>query len=283
VCADLVNLGFDPVSVRKLRKKIGSLGHDNTAEERVAELKRFLRSQDLGHLSSRLITELGIFDADELPILMNDKKWVKSIGLSVADEIKLKSAVRSYAQSKSLSKTSSDFKISGKRKSITLRPLEPKSVSKDISNNVRRSLYKTVTETGLDRLDTRTSSCPEYLYNIKSQPILSKRKPALVVPTSVKWNADTVFTEGNPSVLSVARQPPATILQEPVRVKSGKGKKALRAAAAQEGKTTTSITPYELPSKGKAVGGGLPPGYAVDEALKKLKIISPRPRGAKLE
>jgi len=280
VCADLVNLGFDPVSVRKLRKKITSLGHDNSAEERVAELKRFLRSQDLGHLSSRLITELGIFDADELPILMNDKKWVKSIGLSVADESKLKSAVRAYSQSNALKKTSSDFKMSGKRKSITLRPLEPKSVSKDISRDARRSLYKTVTETGLDRFDHRTTSRPEYLQSIKSHASLGKRKPALVVPTSLNYNADTVFTAGNPSVLSVTR---ATILQEPVSVTSEKGKKALRAAAAQKGRTTTSITPYELPSKGKAVGGGLPPGYSVDEALKKLKIISPRPRGAKLE
>ena len=199
--SNLANLGFDPVSVRKLRKKIGSLGHDNSAEERVAELKRFLHSQDLGHLSSRLITELGIFDADELPILMNDKKWVKSIVLSVADEIKLKSAVRAYAQSNAVSKTSSDIKFLGKRKSITLRPLEP--VSKDISRDARRSLYKTVTETGLDRLDNRTAARPEYLQSIKSHASLGKRKPALVVPTSVKWNADTVFTEGNPSVLSV--------------------------------------------------------------------------------
>lgn len=102
---DLLELGFDPVSVRKLRSKLDSIGHDNSAEQRVAELAHFLRSSGLGHLRDRLMNQLGVFDRDELPILISDKRWVKSIGLSVADEIKFKSAVRQYAQEKVTAET----------------------------------------------------------------------------------------------------------------------------------------------------------------------------------
>jgi hypothetical protein len=88
--SELLELGFDPVSVRKLRSKIESIGHDHSAEQRVADLAHFLRSSGLGHLRDRLMNQLGVFDRDELPVLIGDKKWVKSIGLSVADEIKFK-------------------------------------------------------------------------------------------------------------------------------------------------------------------------------------------------
>ena len=50
---DLLELGFDPVSVRKLRSKLDSIGHDNSAEQRVADLAHFLRSNGLGHLRDR--------------------------------------------------------------------------------------------------------------------------------------------------------------------------------------------------------------------------------------
>jgi hypothetical protein len=62
---------------------------------------------------------------------------------------------------------------------------------------VRRSLYKTVTETGLDRLDTRTSSCPEYLYNIKSLVACCRQERGrhwYVLRQPIKWNQKDVVS-----------------------------------------------------------------------------------------
>jgi hypothetical protein len=67
---DLLELGFDPVSVRKLRTKLDSIGHDTSAEQRLHDLEHFLRSSGLAHLRDRLIRQLGVFDRDELPTLI---------------------------------------------------------------------------------------------------------------------------------------------------------------------------------------------------------------------
>eukprot|EP00277_Geminigera_cryophila_P032033 CAMPEP_0173063520 /NCGR_PEP_ID=MMETSP1102-20130122/4436_1 /TAXON_ID=49646 /ORGANISM="Geminigera sp., Strain Caron Lab Isolate" /LENGTH=375 /DNA_ID=CAMNT_0013930345 /DNA_START=426 /DNA_END=1554 /DNA_ORIENTATION=+ len=255
---DLLELGFDPVSVRKLRGKLESLGHDNSAEQRVVE-------NDLGHLRDRLMNELGVFSRDELPTLIADKKWVKTIGLKIADEIKLKSAIRQYAQGLVTEETSKRLgsvgHLSGnKKKSISLR----KKSSAEDGLNARQNVYNVVKQTGLDKVDFRSKGRPKWLMDVKvgSGHAKPTRRVGLVVTTPVKWNSDTVFTP--PNLSAVVKEGGAATDKT---VTQSKSTKFLRNGTIQE------VTLGDFPTKTRK---GLPPGYGVQEAL---SIISPRPRG----
>lgn len=194
--ADLLELGFDPVSVRKLRSKIESRGHDNSSEQRIAELQHFLRTSGLGHLRERLMTQMGVYDRDELPTLIADKKWVKSVGLTLQDEIKLKSAIRQYAQGLATAETSKQLEnvgaLAGKQKSITIR----KKVSAADLMNARRTVYLTVKSTGLDKVDIRSSAAgrPQWLMDVQARGETTERKVPLKVPEPVKWDTSNIFT-----------------------------------------------------------------------------------------
>ena len=288
---DLLELGFDPVSVRKLRGKLDSIGHDNSAELRVGMLEHFLRSNGLGHLRDRLLKELGVFDRDELPALISDKKWVKSIGLTLQDEIKLKSAIRQYAQEQVTSETARQLgsvgNLDGKQKSISIR----KKDSASESMNARQGVYDVVRRSGLDKVNFRRKGRPEWLMDVKADAKMAGRRRRLEVPAPTKWNSDTVFTPmklvapavtGRKAMQQQAKEPPGLAEAEAARaevqaaaasrVPGGQQENGARTAHSSRKTMTSSLKSYDM-SMGappKNASRGLPPGYRVDEALKTL-------------
>ncbi|EKX44355.1 hypothetical protein GUITHDRAFT_109804 [Guillardia theta CCMP2712] len=124
---DLIDLGFDRVLCRKLFMKLKAFGKDTTAERRLERLKTFLRKNNLMFIKHRLVDELGVYDLDELPTLVTNKGWVRSLNLNVEDEIRFKTIVREGGKSK-------------KKKSIKLNEKMYKSHSLRAREDLNRAL-----------------------------------------------------------------------------------------------------------------------------------------------
>ena len=139
---DLIDLGFDRVLCRKLFMKLKAFGKDTTAERRLERLKTFLRTNNLMFIKHRLVDELGVYDLDELPTLVTNKGWVRSLNLNVEDEIRFKTIVREYSLALVAQESSAlgEEGKSKKKKSIKLNEKMYKSHSLRAREDLNRAL-----------------------------------------------------------------------------------------------------------------------------------------------
>eukprot|EP00960_Hanusia_phi_P027239 746715-Hanusia_phi.AAC.2 len=137
---DLIELGFDRVLCRKLFMKLRGFGKDTTAEKRLERLKTFLRKNDLLSIKHRLVDELGVYDLDELPTLVTNKAWVRSLNLNVEEEIKFKTIVREYSLATGVDNLLGDESKTKKKKSIKLNEKMYKNHSLRAREDLNRAL-----------------------------------------------------------------------------------------------------------------------------------------------
>ena len=167
---ELKELGFDGVLTRKLRMKIADHGRDRTAGFKVEELRIFLKRCGLQQYQDRLIKDLGVFDIDELPDLVDNKQWVRSLRMRVEEELRFKVAIRKFVADKVAAERARLEQLGLLRKQAQRNIALKHDMSASLNIHARENVNAAIRDQGLSDMDTRKLGNPKW-FQVSFLPI----------------------------------------------------------------------------------------------------------------